>query len=136
MLQSYLTDRYQLVQIEDCSSAKEKVKLGVPQGSILGSILFLIFINDICNVSPFLNFVLFADDTTISKRGKDVSKLFEEFNREMPAIQKWINDNNLQLNLKKTNWLLFSPKRSAGKDPIKLIKSHLYLSLGYIFQPI
>ena len=64
-LKSYLKFRQQFVSINDCDSDLLNVKCGVPQGSILGPKLFIVYINDICNVTKLLNFVLFADDTNI-----------------------------------------------------------------------
>ena len=62
---NYLSDRYQYVSIENLDSRKQKITCGVPQGSILGPILFLLYINDIINSSSILHFILFADDTNL-----------------------------------------------------------------------
>ena len=64
-LQNYLTNRKQYVVIDDHSSDMLDMTCGVPQGSVLGPILFIIYINDICNVSDVVKCVLFADDTNI-----------------------------------------------------------------------
>ena len=64
-IKSYITDRFQYVQINNFKPDLLKISCGVPQGSILGPQLFLLYINDICNVSKLLKFVLFADDTNI-----------------------------------------------------------------------
>ena len=70
-LKGYLSNRNQFVNIDGCSSDLLGVIFGVPQGSILGPTLFILYINDICNVSNLVKFILFADDTNVFCAGDD-----------------------------------------------------------------
>ena len=74
---NYLTDRQQFVKIDDCSSDLLNIKCGVPQGSILGPKLFILYINDICNVSDLVKFVLFADDTNLFSSDNNIGRLVD-----------------------------------------------------------
>ena len=80
---------------------------GVPQGSVLGPIIFIVYINDICKTSKNLQFVLFADDTNIFCTGEDLQQLLELITTEMSKLKKWFDNNKLSLNLSKTKIMLF-----------------------------
>ena len=82
-LKGYLKDRKQFVQIDECASTLLSVTCGVPQGSILGPKLFILYINDICNASSILKFILFADDTNVFYSGVDIQTLCECISREL-----------------------------------------------------
>ena len=88
---------------------------GVPQGSVLGPILFIIYINDICNVSDVVKCVLFADDTNIFCSERNLTDLELTLNRELGKLFVWFSVNKLSLNLSKTNYILFR-NRSADTD--------------------
>ena len=79
-----------------------------PQGSLLGPLLFLIYINDLSNVSKPLSFYLFADDTNIYFEASDLFTLQKVMNRELRKIKKWLDANKLALNIDKTNYVIFS----------------------------
>ena len=79
----------------------------MPQGSILGHLLFLIYINDICNVSKVLDFILFADDTNIFFSHKDKLFLSQTLNSELLSLSEWCKVNKLSINLKKCNFMIF-----------------------------
>ena len=87
-----------------------KITCGVPQGSILGPLLFIIYINDIVNVSNILKPILFADDTSLFHAHTHFHTLIEEVNIELQKIAIWFNTNKLTLNVKKSNVIIFTPK--------------------------
>ena len=83
------------------------VTCGAPQGSILGQILFILYFNDLCNVSDFLKFVFFADDTNLFVSGDSINGLYKTVNRELLKINFWFKVNKLSLNLSKANFTVF-----------------------------
>ncbi len=107
-LKSYLTDRTQCVDIDGTLSNLNKITCGVPQGSILGPILFLLYINDLHNCSKILKLLLFADDTTLIFSSSDLKSLVSTLNKELALVYKWFNLNKLSLNVQKTKYMIFS----------------------------
>ena len=87
---SYLRNRLQTTQIGQHMSDKVEITYGVPQGSILGPLLFLLYINDIQNCSDKLNFYLFADDTNILYADKNLSVLEQTVNTELHKLYNWL----------------------------------------------
>ena len=107
-LSSYMENRLQYVSFGDTDSTLRNVICGVPQGSILGPKLFIPYINDICNVSPVLKFILFADDTNIFCSRSDIVQLSIIVSNELDKLSEWFAVNKLSLNLSKTNFMLFT----------------------------
>ena len=105
-LNSYMRDRHQFVNYNDVNSEMLKIVCGVPQGSILGPILFILYINDLCKVSEILKFVLFADDTNLFASGTDLKQLCDVINEELIKINVWFRVNKLSLNVSKTNFMI------------------------------
>ena len=87
------------------------MKCGVPQGSILGPLLFLIYINDLPSVSKYFMPILFADDTNLFCTGPNLHDIVCQINQEIKIIYSWVKANKLSLNIDKTNFMLFTPKR-------------------------
>ena len=82
-------NRKQYVVVEYQASSMQFIKCGVPQGSVLGPVLFLLFINDICNVSNLVKFVLLANDTNIFSSNENVEVLQYTLNRELSKLCVW-----------------------------------------------
>lgn len=108
---NYLSERYQYVYINKTKSNKLPVTCGVPQGSILGPLLFLLYINDLNTITKLLTFIMFADDTNIFISGHNMENLTLAVNNEMKAVSDWFSANLLSLNIKKTNYILFGNKK-------------------------
>ena len=104
---SYLSDRKQYVSVKGGNSNLLSVTCGVPQGSVLGPLLFLIYINDLPNASKKLKFYLFADDTNIYCESNDLPNLIKVVNKELRSVKKWLDANKLSLNIDKTNYIIF-----------------------------
>ena len=113
--QSYLTKRSQYVQYNDTSSSIREIETGVPQGSILGPLLFIIYMNDIHTVSDKFSFILYADDTTLISplcsfshcSHNDMNYVSTMINLELTKISDWLAVNKLSLNAAKTKFMLF-----------------------------
>ena len=106
---SYLNDRVQYVQINNLISSNKKILCGVPQGSVLGPLLFLLYVNDIQNASNF-NIRLFADDTLLYFSKKKPCDLEKHVNIELDKIQRRLDVKKLSLNVSKTTYIIISPK--------------------------
>ena len=88
-------------------SAEMNVMTGVPQGSILGPLLFLIYINDIKNCSNILSFILYADNTNALYSNSSLNTLVSIIQKEMNKIVEWLNANKLSINTSKTKFIIF-----------------------------
>ena len=112
---SYLTERQQYVEYQDVCSSTRELETGVPQGSDLGPLLFLIYVNDIHTVSKKLNFILYADDTTLTSplcsfthgAENDACNVSSRINSELLKISDWLTVNKLSLNVEKTKFMIF-----------------------------
>ena len=107
-LNNYLIKRPQFLQFKDEISNEYFSNCGVPQGTVLGPILFLIYINNIINSSKLLKLTMFADDTTLFLEDNNIVRLQENVNNELLKINNWLISNRLSINLKKTYYMIFN----------------------------
>jgi hypothetical protein len=110
-LKNYFLNRFQYVEFNGSSSFYNSIKCGIPQGSILGPLLFLIYINDICNASEFLELVIFADDTNLFFSHNDLNYLNTIINSELDKLSIWLQTNKLTVNINKSNYIIFKPRQ-------------------------
>ena len=119
IFKSYFKNRKHLVKLDDSSSDWLILKIGVPQGSVLGPLLFLIFINDLPSCTKMLT-RLFADDTFLLYKHKNLKKLQKIVNSEMKNISLWLKANKLSLNIAKSKFMLISNQKSLKRKKFKL----------------
>lgn len=125
LLKDYLTDRTQCVKIGNITSEEVPVTFGVPQGSILGPTLFLVYINDICQLMlPDSKTVAFADDTALLFSGSSWHEVFVKAQLGMNTVISWLNKNLLTLNVEKTNFITFTIQSNDKPDPSLRIVCH------------
>ena len=122
---SYLTNRKQLVYIEGVYSPLCNITCGVPQGSILGPLLFVLYVNDIINSSKCLQFILFADDTNLFYSCTDLTMLQNVVNTELAQLSDWFKANKLSLNINKTCYIIFRNKH----NPIKRVGADVLITI-------
>ena len=135
---SYLSNRMQYVSVNNVNSETCLIDRGVPQGSILGPLLFLIFINDFPNCTNFSQFTLFADDSTLtcSFKNKTPQQISSELSNNLIAIRNWTVQNKLKINYEKSNIVVFSYRKDIcigsvkiGNDLINQVSSTKFLGL-------
>ena len=119
---NYLKDRSQLVSLGDIKSALRGISIGVPQGSILGPLLFNIFVNDIFETSKLLTTILYADDTNLFHFGDSVEEVTSVMNTELVKFSQWFSANRLKINIGKTNYIIFGPKIKLNALPPSCIE--------------
>ena len=139
--QSFLEDRKQFTSVQGSKSAEKPIKYGVPQGSVLGPLLFILFINDLHKAVEFSSVHHFADYTNPLFIEKPLKKINKHINRKLKLTVDWIRENKLSLNASKTEIVLFKPRnkkitkqlifRVSGK---KIKQSSQVRYLGVILQ--
>ena len=124
LIENYFSDRTQSVRVGTHFSSAKPIIKGVPQGSILGPLMFLFFINDISNISNKFTTVLFADDTTISFKCRNIAEFNSLSNAEMHKFFLWAAANKLSLNLNKTFYIIHSFRSFNDETPSLKINDH------------
>ena len=132
---SYLKDRKQIVSMDDYKSSMAELKSGIPQGSRLGPLLFIIYINDIVNDLES-DILIFADDTTLFAQGFDPAETTAILNRDLEKISVWANKWKITFNPKKSRDMIFTNKNLFNSPPIMLndtqvlrVTSHKHLGI-------
>ena len=119
-IKSYLENRTQCTKYNGVKSNNIMVDLGVPQGSVLGPILFIMYINDIKIILKNSHVNLFADDTVIYCSGQNIDDVVNKLNTDLFKLQKWLNYKKLKLNISKTKSMLITLKNDTFNDSIKV----------------
>ena len=117
LFRNYLSDRTQITVINNIRSDTRKVTCGVPQGSILGPLLFLIYINDLPNSELVSDGRLFADDTNLTFADSNPDKLISVLNDDLKTLQNWLNLNKLSLNAIKTKRMFMASRQKLSTIP-------------------
>jgi hypothetical protein len=126
LIANYLSNRFSIVCQSGLKSNKEIMKSGVPQGSILGPLLFIIFINDLCHIQSQSNKCLFADDSTLFIAGKNLHDLTAALESDLKLISTWLQHNRLLLNISKSNAMIFKWRYQRKTDLLNTnIDSHV-----------
>lgn len=138
-LKSYLSNRKQQVFLNGTFSEQAFITVGVPQGSLLGPVLFLIYINDFENCSDKFNFTLYADDTTLTYQFPPQENPSSIINNELQKVSMWLKVNKLSINVSKTQGIIFGEKYSPEKydilfDNTKIEMVNNIKFLGIIFD--
>ena len=128
LFHSYLSNRKQYIKLEDVVSKVSPISTEVPQGSILGPLLFLVYMNDIATCTSLFQTIMYADDTTlvgnlsIFDNDDDTGKTINErINNELELLSDWLKLNRLSLNEAKTKFMLFhSPKKEIPRITIRM----------------
>ena len=114
------SNRKQFILADVIKKSNLDIICGVPQGSMLGPLLFITYVNDLCNISNIFELIIFAGDTDLFFSHKNFKKLFHTANLELNKVFKWFNANKLSLNKVKTKCTLFHNAREKDNIPLKL----------------
>ena len=119
LIKSYLSNRTQFIKNGVLKSNLNDVNVGVPQGSVLGPLLFILLLNDL-KFCTTLNSIIFADDTLLYFSFKNPTNMVKIINSELAKVDKWLSNNNLKINTSKTKVMTFFPKNKVWRNIPKL----------------
>ena len=119
---SYLTNRSQITSVGDALSSATKMPVGVPQGSLLGPLLFLIYVNDLPDCHLASDIILYADDTVVYYSSKSVSDLEHHINADLRTVSEWFSRNLLTLNISKCKFVIFGSPQKLNRIQNILVK--------------
>ena len=140
LFQSYFTNRTQICKVDQTMSNTRTVKCGMPQGSNLGPLLFLLYINDLPNCLTSSSTSMFADDTNISTQGTTEHEIQERLNADLENVHQWLVANKLTLSKQKTEYMIIGsrqrisniitdPKIELGESVIKRVNKSKTLGI-------
>jgi hypothetical protein len=121
LIKNYLTNRQQRVKINETISDTQKITHGVPQGSILGPLLFNLYVNDLNSQFKNTKTISFADDTTLYVADNNIEDIYIKTYDNILTLLDWCNANKLSINLSKTNYILFQPNFKINQNDINNI---------------
>ena len=137
--QSYLQNRYQCTVVNGVTSSMKRVECGIPQGSNLGPLLFIIYINDLTKCIKKCKVSLYADDTCVYFQDKNPSVIIDTLNEDLKSVNQWLTQNKLALNTKKCEFLLIGSRKrikdaivpgvSIKENTIERVRSLKYLGV-------
>lgn len=140
-IKSYLSNRHQITQIGQSKSSLHEITTGVPQGSILGPLLFLVYINDLTQLKLNGNVTLYADDTCLFYYGTEIKSITKQAQNDLHLLSNWFKSNLLSINASKTNYIIITNrnKHITPYDPltingVKINKSNQEKYLGLILD--
>ena len=125
---SYLSNRVQYCRVNGVDSQIENIDIGVPQGSCLGSLLFLVYIIDLPRAVKNSTISMYADDTSLCFKSKDLSRLNEALNEDLSCLDAWLINNKLSLNVAKTQSMLVSTK--VKRETLDRSSQHLQVKIN------